>query len=121
MDEVLQGVGKFLQADVPISIVSAFLAFLFSFFLPAPSAKNGETLRWYMVHERWKVIPMVVAFFLGLALGVWLDLDAKELLVSKVRGGFQTGVMAVGLYYPIRMSVIKVWGTVAPTVATPGQ
>lgn len=120
MDEVIQALGKFLQADIPISIVAGFLAFLFSFFLPPPEAKNGEKLRWYMIHDRYRAIPMVIAFVLGLVLGVWLDLDTQKLIVSKVRGGLQTGIMAVGLYYPIRMFVIKFWGTVAATSQPPG-
>jgi hypothetical protein len=95
-----------LSADTAMAAVTFVICQLSKLFLPSPipPALGQPPDRWAVVKE-YKWVPFVLAFIVGTLLSVVYDPDVKELYVSKVRGGLQTGAYAVILYMTIDIVV----------------
>lgn len=89
-----------LSADTAMAAVTfIFVCFVVKPLLPSPLPEiPGQAPdRWRVVKElQW--VPLAMAFIFGTILSVWFDPDANELLVSKIRGGLQTGAYSVAMW-----------------------
>mgnify|MGYP001561037271 CR=1 FL=1 len=89
-----------LSADTAMAAVTfIFVCFIVKPLLPSPLPEipGAAPDRWKVVRElQWA--PLVMAFLMGTFLSVVFDPDANELIVSKVRGGLQTGAYSVALW-----------------------
>lgn len=96
----LEALTKWLvSADTAMVAVTFFMVQLIKFFVPSPipDIPGAAPNRWKVVEDlQW--IPFVAAFVFGTALSVAFDPDANELIVSKIRGGLQTGAYSVAVY-----------------------
>lgn len=106
---------KFLNADMAMVVVTIVLVQIIKGLLPSPVPQGiGEQPKRFATIEQLKWVPLASAFIIGTVLAVLLDLDAAEPIVSKVRGGVQTGAYAVAAWEvysaAIRPTVERMFG-----------
>ncbi len=81
------------------AVVFIFVCFIVKPLLPSPPPEipGAAPDRWRVAKEfQW--VPLAMSFIMGTLLSVVFDPDANELIVSKVRGGLQTGAYSVALW-----------------------
>ncbi len=103
-----------LSADTAMAAVTfIFVCFIVKPLLPSPLPEiPGQAPdRWRVVKEfQW--VPLTMAFLIGTLLSVVFDPDANELIVSKVRGGLQTGAYSVALWETYSVALKPIIGKV---------
>ena len=96
----LEALTKWLvSADTAMVAVTFFMVQVVKFFIPSPIPEipGAAPDRWRVVKElQW--LPFAAAFILGTLLSVIFDPDKGELIVSKFRGGLQTGAYSVAVW-----------------------
>ena len=90
---------KYLNADMAMVVVTIVLVQIIKGLLPSPAPDDpmGQA-KIFATVERLKWIPLASAFIIGTALAFLLDMDAGEVVKSKLRGGLQTGAYAVAAW-----------------------
>ncbi len=95
-----------VSADTAMVAVTFFICQVTKPLLPSPTPEipGARPSRWDVVRQlQW--IPLVESFVVAVILSVVFDPDAKEALLSKVRGGLQTGAYSVAVW--------ETWSSVA--------
>lgn len=91
---------KYLNADVAMAVVAVVLTFICTQGVkallpsPVPDALGAKPKR-FAVIDQLEWMPFLAAFVFGIFFAVVFDLDKGEPILSKLRGGLQTGSYAV--------------------------
>lgn len=102
-------------ADMAMVVVTIALVQIIKGLLPSPAPEGiGSPAPVFATIEQLKWIPLAAAFIIGTALAFFLDLDKGEGVISKFRGGLQTGAYAVAAWEvysaSIRPTVERMFG-----------
>lgn len=99
MNEFAELTKWLVSADTAMVAVTFFVCQVTKPLLPSPfpDIPGQRPSRWDVVRQlQW--IPLVESFVVAVLLSVIFDPDKNELLISKLRGGLQTGAYSVAVF-----------------------